>query len=54
VKVEVNQMREPTVAVFANRRVITAVPATPFRKLVGTMIAHDLDALPVIDLTGRL
>lgn len=46
-------MHEPTVAAFMNPRVITAVPDTPFRELVGTMIAHDLDALPVIDLTGR-
>lgn len=52
-------MREPTqptaltVAALANRRVITAAPDTPFRELVGTMIVHDLDALPVIDITGR-
>ncbi len=46
-------MPEPTVATFTNPQVITAAPDTPFRELVGTMIAHDLDAVPVIDLTGR-
>jgi len=46
-------MREPTVADLMTRRVITAVPDTPFRELVGTMLAHDLDALPVIDLAGH-
>jgi CBS domain-containing protein len=46
-------MREPAVADVMTRQVITAVPDTPFRELVGTMLAHDLDALPVIDLAGH-
>lgn len=46
-------MDEPTVALLMTRHVITVVPDTPFRELVGTMIVHDLDALPVIDLAGR-
>jgi CBS domain-containing protein len=46
-------MREPAVADLMTRQVITVVPDTPFREVVGTMLAHDLDALPVIDLTGH-
>ena len=46
-------MGEPAVARLMTRHVITAVPDTPFRELVGTMIVHDLDALPIIDLAGR-
>ncbi|MFI7673438.1 CBS domain-containing protein [Actinophytocola sp. NPDC049390] len=46
-------MREPTVADLMTRQVVTVVPDTPFRELVGTMLAHDLHALPVIDLTGH-
>lgn len=41
------------VASVMTRQVVTAVPDTSFREVVGTLIAHDLDALPVIDLTGR-
>lgn len=46
-------MREPTVADVMTREVITAVPDMTFKQLVGTMIAHGLDALPVIDRAGR-
>lgn len=46
-------MREPVVADVMTRQVITVVPDTPFREVVGTMLAHDLDAMPVIDLTGH-
>lgn len=46
-------MREPTVADLMTRQVITVVPDTPFRELVDTMLAHDLQALPVIDLVGQ-
>lgn len=46
-------MREPTVAKVMTRNVVSVVPDTPFKELVGTMIVHDLDALPVIDPTGR-
>lgn len=46
-------MREPAVAELMTRQVITVVPDTPFRELVGTMLAHDLQALPVIDLAGH-
>jgi CBS-domain-containing membrane protein len=46
-------MREPTVADVMTRQVITAVPDTSFKELAGTMLAHDLDALPVIDNVGR-
>jgi CBS-domain-containing membrane protein len=46
-------MREPPVADLRTRQVITVVPDTPFRELVGIMLAHDLQALPVIDLTGH-
>jgi CBS-domain-containing membrane protein len=46
-------MGEPTVADMMTRSVVTVVPDSPFKELVGTMIAHDLDALPVIDLAGR-
>lgn len=47
-------MREPTAADMMNRHVITAAPDTSFKELVATMITHGLDALPVIDLAGRL
>lgn len=46
-------MREPTVAELMTRQVITIVPDTPFREVVGTMLTHDVHALPVIDLAGR-
>lgn len=46
-------MREPAVADVMTRQVITAVPDTPFRELVGTLLVHDLSAIPVIDLAGR-
>jgi CBS domain-containing protein len=46
-------MRDPAVADLMTRQVIAVVPDTPFRELVGTMLAHDLQALPVIDLAGR-
>lgn len=45
-------MREPTVADVMTRHVITAVPDTPFKELAGMLLAHDIDALPVIDSTG--
>ncbi|GLI02728.1 CBS domain-containing protein [Phytohabitans aurantiacus] len=46
-------MNEPTVADVMARHLVTMVPSTTFKELVGTMISHDLDALPVIDLSGR-
>lgn len=46
-------MREPAVADVMTREVITAVPDTPFRELVGILLVHDLSAIPVIDLAGR-
>ena len=46
-------MREPTVAELMTRQVISAVPHTPFKELVGCILAHDISALPVIDTTGR-
>jgi CBS domain-containing protein len=46
-------MCEPTVADVMTRRVVTAVLDTPFKELAGMLLAHDLDALPVIDSTGR-
>ncbi|WP_028923164.1 CBS domain-containing protein [Pseudonocardia acaciae] len=46
-------MPEPPVAQLMHRRVITAVPDTPFKELAGLMITRDLDALPVIDPAGR-
>jgi CBS domain-containing protein len=46
-------MPEPTVADAMTHRVITVVPDTPFREVVGTMIAYDLDTVAVIDPTGR-
>jgi CBS-domain-containing membrane protein len=46
-------MREPAVADLMTRQVITVVPDAPFRELVGTMLAHDPQALPVIDLVGQ-
>ncbi|QIZ37084.1 CBS domain-containing protein [Saccharopolyspora sp. ASAGF58] len=42
-------MREPSVADVMNPHAITVVPGTPFKELVGTMIARDIDALVVID-----
>lgn len=42
----------PTVATVMSRPVITMGPDASFRELVGTMVARDLDALPVIDATG--
>jgi CBS domain-containing protein len=35
------------------RQVVTVVPDTPFREIVGTLIAHGLDALPVVDPACR-
>jgi CBS domain-containing protein len=46
-------MPEPPVAELMHRRVITAVPDTPVKELAGLMITRDIDALPVIDPTGR-
>jgi CBS-domain-containing membrane protein len=46
-------MREPTVADVMTRQVITAVPDTPFKELAGAMLAHGIDALPVIDIEGK-
>jgi CBS domain-containing protein len=34
-------------------QVITVMPDTSFRELVGTMIAYGIGAVPVIDLAGR-
>jgi CBS domain-containing protein len=48
-----SSMPEPAVAELMTRQVIAVVPDTPFRELVGTMLAHDLHTLPVIDLTGH-
>jgi CBS domain-containing protein len=47
------EMREPPVAELMHRRVVTAVPDTPFKELAGIMITRDIDALPVIDQVGR-
>lgn len=47
-------MHELFVADLMTRHVITVVADTPFKELAGTMIVHDLDTLPVIDLDGRL
>lgn len=44
---------EPAVADLMTHQVHTVVPATPFKELVGTMICHDVDVLPVIDPAGR-
>lgn len=41
------------VASVMTRRVVTVVPDTSFREVVGTLVAHGLDAVPVIDLDGR-
>lgn len=46
-------MPEPTVADVMDHRVVTAAPDTAFTEVVGTMTAHDLDAVPVIDHHGR-
>ncbi|NUT96619.1 MAG: CBS domain-containing protein [Saccharothrix sp.] len=46
-------MPEPSVADVMDRRVVTAVPDTGFTEVVGTMTAHGLDAVPVIDHLGR-
>ncbi len=46
-------MRKPTVADVMTRQVVTAVRDTPFKELVGTMVGRGLDALPVIDHSGR-
>jgi CBS domain-containing protein len=35
------------------RRVVTAVPDTPFRELVGMMLACEVSVVPVIDPAGR-
>jgi CBS domain-containing protein len=47
------EMPEPPVAELMHRRVITAVPDTPVKELAGIMVTRDIDALPVIDPTGR-
>jgi CBS domain-containing protein len=41
------------VASVMTRQVVTVVPDASFRVVVGTLIAHGLDALPVIDPAGR-
>lgn len=46
-------MREPVVADVMSRKVITAVPETPFRELACALLAGDLGAVPVIDSSGR-
>lgn len=46
-------MDEMTVASVMTTRVVTAVPATPFRDLVETMTEHSISALPVVDGDGR-
>lgn len=46
-------MRAPTVADFMTREVFTAVPETTFKQLVAMMVLRELDALPVIDPSGR-
>ncbi|TCO61948.1 BON domain-containing protein [Actinocrispum wychmicini] len=46
-------MREPTVHDVMTRHVITAVSDTTFKELAGTMLAHGIDTLPVIDISGR-
>ncbi|WP_436498350.1 CBS domain-containing protein [Actinokineospora sp. HUAS TT18] len=46
-------MNHTTVATVMTRHIATAVPDTPYRELVGQLLAHDIDAIPVIDPTGR-
>ncbi|SDY11025.1 CBS domain-containing protein [Amycolatopsis xylanica] len=46
-------MDEPTVAELTDPRVITLELETPFKHVVGLMIAHDRGALPVIDPAGH-
>ncbi|HVK21627.1 MAG TPA: CBS domain-containing protein [Actinokineospora sp.] len=46
-------MNHVTVATVMTSRVATAVPDTPYRELVGLLLAHDIDLLPVIDVMGR-
>jgi CBS-domain-containing membrane protein len=46
-------MPEPAVAGVMTRAVVTVAGDTPFNELVGIMIDDGLDAVPVIDATGR-
>ena len=46
-------MDEMTVASVMTTRVVTVVPATPFRELVATMAEHGVSALPVVDRGDR-
>ncbi|MFC3897664.1 CBS domain-containing protein [Lentzea rhizosphaerae] len=46
-------MSEPKTADVMCRRVITAALDTPFKELVGLMIAHEVSAIPVVDPAGR-
>ncbi|MFD8497355.1 CBS domain-containing protein [Amycolatopsis sp. NPDC059657] len=46
-------MREPTVADVMNPHIATLAPETPFKHVIGIMIARDQAALPVIDAAGR-
>lgn len=46
-------MSEPKTADVMCRRVITAVLDTPFKELVGMMIAHEVSSIPVVDSAGR-
>ena len=45
--------RGPGVGDVMTRTVVTVVRDTPYREVVGTMIARDLDAIPVIDHVGH-
>jgi len=46
-------MSEPKTADVMCRRVVTAALDTSFRELVGTMIAHEVSAIPVVDSAGH-
>lgn len=46
-------MGEPKTADVMCRRVVTAALDSPFKELVGLMIAHEVSAIPVVDQAGR-
>ena len=46
-------MAEPRTADVMCRRVVTAAPDATFKELVGTMIVHEVNTIPVVDSAGR-
>lgn len=46
-------MTEPKTADVMCRRVVTAALDTSYKELVGMMIAHEVNAIPVVDSAGR-